>query len=286
MASGSPSRRRQRRATACWFASATVKPGTTAAARSANSRSAGKDSTADGVSSSGAGAGRGGTSKSCSPASPSRCRLVARIRTPSVAASTVPARTAQLRSRCSQLSSTMSRRRSRRWSTRISSGGRTVSLRTPSASFTACGTNASSLSAASCTSHTPSGKARATCPATCPARRVLPTPPGPVSVSSLPADNNRLTPAASSRRPTKLVSSAGNPEVRRDSDPPTTLVTPSVVVPVRAVVTPKGRQRARAGRALRGFPASSGEEGSRGRGRCRESAGGRRRQDRFDHAGS
>ena len=41
-------------------------------------------------------------------------------------------------------------------------------------------------------------------------RRVLPTPPGPVSVSSRAVPRLRLILASSSRRPTKLVSSAGS----------------------------------------------------------------------------
>lgn len=56
--------------------------------------------------------------------------------------------------------------------------------------------------------------------ATRPASRVLPTPPGPVSVSSLVAANSRLACVSSWRRPTKLVPVTGNPTVRRDPAAP------------------------------------------------------------------
>src|SRR5215469_11865629 len=84
-------------------------------------------------------------------------------------------------------------------------------LRIPSAVATTVATWPGSRTAASSASHTPSANRPATRLATSPASRVFPAPPGPVIVTrrywpSWPAISS-TTPA----RPTKLVSSVGNP---------------------------------------------------------------------------
>ncbi len=78
-------------------------------------------------------------------------------RTPGQARSRAPARSAQTARRCSQLSSTSSRRRARRASWRVASTGRPGPSRTPRAAATARGTSAGSARASSSASHTPSG---------------------------------------------------------------------------------------------------------------------------------
>ena len=87
--------------------------------------------------------------------------------------------------------------------------GRPACSRTPSAAATSCGTSAGSVSGASSTSQTPSGYVSSTSAATCSARRVLPAPPVPTSVSKDVAASSRLTSAISCSRPTKLVSWRG-----------------------------------------------------------------------------
>ena len=69
-------------------------------------------------------------------------------------------------------------------------------------------TSSGSVTAASGTNHTPPGLAAMTSPATASDRRVLPVPPGPVSVSSRVRDS-RATAAATSSRPTNEVSCWG-----------------------------------------------------------------------------
>lgn len=107
------------------------------------------------------------------------------------------AKAAQASISCSQLSSTSSACLPRRWSISVSTEERDAPACTPSASTTARSSSFPSCRAASCTSQTPPEKARRTMTATWTARRVLPTPPGPVSISTHADDNNRLMLAAS-----------------------------------------------------------------------------------------
>ena len=151
----------------------------------------------------------GATGWTRSPSIPSRSRLVASTTTrgqPRRMASTsgrTPSRT------CSQLSSTRSSRLgARKWtteSTTPASGCR----RTPSDVASAGATAAGSVSGASSHHETPSANWPDTATAARPARRVLPTPPIPVSVTSRASPILAAASAMSSTRPTKLVASAG-----------------------------------------------------------------------------
>ena len=69
----------------------------------------------------------------------------------------------------------------------------------------ACTTSEASSIFARSTKCVPSPKTRRTAAATCSASRVLPTPPGPVSVSRRDSARARLTEAVSCRRPTNVV---------------------------------------------------------------------------------
>ena len=104
IASGMPSSRWHSRTTSARFCGVTVNPGTTAAARWANSSAAS------------ASAGSGGSGKACSPGASSGCLLVASRVTPGAARSTVSAKAAQASTRCSQVSRISSSRRPRRCS--------------------------------------------------------------------------------------------------------------------------------------------------------------------------
>ena len=72
------------------------------------------------------------------------------------------------------------------------------------------GTSCGSLSEASSTNHTPSGKVRRTSAAIRSASLVLPTPPTPVRVRTRLLARSLRVSCSSWRRPTKLVSSAGS----------------------------------------------------------------------------
>ena len=107
MASGRPSSRRTIWATAAAFRSSTAKPGTAAAARSANSRTDSHAATDSGVvSASSCGTASGGTGHSCSPDTRRGERLLTRMRR-SRAAPSNSATTGAADSRCSKLSRTI-----------------------------------------------------------------------------------------------------------------------------------------------------------------------------------
>jgi hypothetical protein len=97
----------------------------------------------------------------------------------------------------------------RKSATSTSGSGALPASRTPNAAATAEATSAGSASAARETYRTPSRRAPPARAAASSARRVLPTPPGPVSVSSRAPRSRRLTSASSRSRPTKLVSGTG-----------------------------------------------------------------------------
>ena len=106
---------------------------------------------------------------------------------------------------CSQLSNTNNR-------TLPSNAAATDSLTVlpgcwvmPSTAATASGTAAGSATAASSKNQTPSGNSSARRAATSKARRVLPTPPTPVSVTSRWVRSAACTSATSDSRPMKLV---------------------------------------------------------------------------------
>jgi len=111
--------------------------------------------------------------------------------------------------RCSQLSKTKSVFLGLRCSRSISVSERPGASRTSSAEATACGTRSGSESEANSTSHSPSSNPSTRSLATSSASRVLPQPPGPVSVSKRVAASSFLTSVISCSRPTKLVSWSG-----------------------------------------------------------------------------
>ena len=106
---------------------------------------------------------------------------------------------------CSQLSTTNNR-------TLPSNAAATDSLtllpgcwEIPRIAATASGTAARSVTAANSKTHTPSGDSAASCAPTSSARRVLPTPPTPVNVTSRRDCTAAAISVTSASRPTKLV---------------------------------------------------------------------------------
>ena len=172
IASGMPSRRRQISATVAALSSVSRKSGRTRRARSVNNSIASSASDSD------------GTRQLTSPATPIGSRLVARTVTAGQPPSRPTTSAAHASSRCSQLSSTSSIRRSPTNRSSVSIVERPGWSGRPSARITATGTRSGSVIGARSTYHTPSPNPPAISVATCTARRVLPTPPAPVSVTS------------------------------------------------------------------------------------------------------
>ncbi len=199
MASGKPSRWRQMAATTGPFASVRANPARTARARATNSATAGAPARSAGEVAPAAGSARGGTGSRCSPWSRSGARLAASTCNPGQAARRSPI-CAVAGSTCSQLSRTSRSRSGRRYAASATGSERSLLSRTPSACPMADSTNAGSRTGARSTTHTPSGKLPdpAASPAAASASRVLPTPPGPVRVSSGAASSSRNARAASS----------------------------------------------------------------------------------------
>ncbi len=210
MASGMPSRRAQIWDTAAAVASVSANSALAAVARSTKSRiastraSSSRDS-ARAVS----GSAIGGTPRTASPATPSASRLLARIVTSGPPRSTASARLAQASSRCSQPSKMSSARRPRRWSTSVSRSGRPASSRTSSARPRTAATCSGSAIEPNSRSQTPSGHRPWSAAPTSSARRVLPLPPGPVSVSSRLVSMRRLASSIRRSRPMNVVSCRG-----------------------------------------------------------------------------
>jgi hypothetical protein len=146
-----------------------------------------------------------------SPATRSGSRLVARMRISSQVASNSAHSAAAASIMCSQLSSTSSSccRDSARSS--AAAAGIPGRSRTLSAAATAAATRAGSATGASSASHAPSANRPATCLATSAASRVLPTPPGPVTVTSRYSPSRPTTSPTAATRPMRLVSGAGTP---------------------------------------------------------------------------
>ena len=197
IANGIPSRRPQISTTAPASAPVSEIPGATAVARCRNRVAAGESTPASTSSE--------GTGQSCSSATRTPSRLVARIVTVAERARMASMRSAAASSTCSQLSNTSSR-------IRPSSAAATLSLTVlpgcwvmPSTAATASGTAAGSVTAASSKSQTPSGYSSASCVATSSASRVLPTPPTPVNVTSRCARSAASISRTSDSRPIKLV---------------------------------------------------------------------------------
>ena len=147
-----------------------------------------------------------------SPATPSASRLVARMRRPGQARSSgVGQRGRRRRRRCSQLSSTSSSRCGR-------SGVRERRQQRPARLLPHAQRRGHRLGHQRRVGqrrqldqpHAVRERVRPAPAATCSARRVLPTPPAPVSVSRrVAAEQARATAASSRSRPTKLVSWSG-----------------------------------------------------------------------------
>ena len=178
-----------------------------APARSANSAAASEPAR---PSASPATSDSGGTVTVRSPATASRSRLVASTRTPGQAASSRSANAATTASRCSQLSSTSSDRRAARCSATASSSGCRGRSETPSTDATAWATKPSRTGTRSAKAQ-PDGNDGAASRVTATARRVLPTPPGPTSVTRWASRRAARTAARSRSRPTKLVHCTGRP---------------------------------------------------------------------------
>ena len=205
MASGMPSSDWHTPATAAALPVVSVKPGALAAARSANSRTA---SPAD---PSAVLTAIGGTCQTVSPATRSGSRLVASSRSSAEAVSSRWHSQAHSSSRCSQLSSTRTSDRERRASPSVSMSGRFFSSVTPTTVATRETTRSGLETSDSSAYRAPSGNSAATLASTRSASRVLPMPPGPVSVTIRPSNTSLRTSTSSCSRPTKLLSSAGSP---------------------------------------------------------------------------
>jgi hypothetical protein len=211
IASGSPSSRRQISTTAVTLSWVTAKPGWTATARSANSRTTGW-AMASPAEAPGSGRPSGGTGHRASPRIPSGSRLVASTRSLGQRPSRLSTSRAAASITCSQLSSTSSVWVADSASTRrliasrgMAGGSSNPTSRRPSALVTACGTSPGSVTAASSTSHAPPGTSSAILAATVVASRVFPAPPGPTSVTRRPSLSCLSICACSCSRPTKLV---------------------------------------------------------------------------------
>jgi hypothetical protein len=236
-ASGSPSSRAAMAATAGAVRAVSAKLGCAARARSTKSRTASyASSEAASASASWAAGGtaeRGGcesppTGHTVSPSTPNASRLVASSVSPAQRRSSRSARTAAPSTTCSQLSSTRRSRRGAPCGPASAAASASASApgcwsvpddwRTSSAAATAGTGSAPAGSGASSTHQTPSGNraaaggssvACAAPAAASRARRVLPTPPGPVSVTRRARPSSAPTSARSRARPTKPDSAAG-----------------------------------------------------------------------------
>ncbi len=206
IASGRPSRRRTISATACPFAAVSMKSGRTAIARSTNSRTASASMRSATSVTPAAGSESGGTGNSCSP----EIRSGARLETITVSLGAERRRSATTgapATTCSKLSRTSSAWRSRRCSLTRSIGGRCGASR-PSEPAIADATRSASVTGASGTNQVPSGYRSTQSPARASDSRVLPVPPGPVSVRRR-VRSRSATALSTSRRPTKVVSCGG-----------------------------------------------------------------------------
>ncbi len=214
MASGMPSSLRQTVMTSARFSGVTVKPGTAAAARCANSSTA---SAWPADSSLGSGTGSGNSCRTASPDASSGCLLVARMMTPGAARRTVSASAAHASTRCSQVSRMSSSSRSRMKPSSVSSCDPwSASALDSSASVSPAATvymsSPGSRTPDSSIRRTPSRKPAAASLATRTASRVLPTPPVPLMVTSRDSRSRSRALASSATRPT-------NPDVCGGSMP-------------------------------------------------------------------
>ena len=185
----------------------------------------------------------GATIHTTSPGTPSDSRLVARIRRPGQRPSNPAASSAQAPTTCSQLSSTISNDWSASHSASAASDLPGLAAVRPIASATAAATAARSpTEPRSANATVPAERARRR-RATSIASRVLPTPPGPVSVTSRDRCNSSRTSATARSRPTKLVNGTGS-QSRRSGSPRTPgSGPPPVRSPLPATLPPEPTHR-------------------------------------------
>jgi hypothetical protein len=209
IANGRPSSRRHSSTTTPPLAWVRAKPGRTARARSTNNATAGEASSAcTGTPVGSAGSDSAATGYSCSAPNPSTLRLVAKIATPGQRANSSP-RAPATPVTCSRLSNTGSQRSSPSCSARASSGARVPARSAPTARAIPATTCSGRVTAARATNTMPAAKRSPRPSATATARRVLPTPPGPLKVTSRARSSSPPTSAISSWRPTNEVSCTG-----------------------------------------------------------------------------
>ena len=146
-----------------------------------------------------------GTRHNRSSLTPKPSRLVARIVTVAEAARIASTRSATLSTTCSQLSNTNNRTLPSRAAAIDSLTLFPGCCVMPKTAATASGTAAGSVTAANSKTQTPSENSSASRIATSNARRVLPTPPTPVSVTNRWALTAACSSATSDSRPMKLV---------------------------------------------------------------------------------
>ena len=156
-------------------------------------------------------AARGCSRYFASPATLSGSLLVASTCTSSAESSNARHSSAAAPSRCSQLSRTKSSWRRASAVQSESIGDSEGFCGSPMMAATVAGTSEPSWTAPSSTSQAPSANRQPTVRATSPANRVLPTPPTPATVTIRCALSRSATSAASTTRPTKLVSGAVKP---------------------------------------------------------------------------
>ena len=150
---------------------------------------------------------------------PSRSRLVTSARVPGQAARIRSANSAASSITCSQLSRTSSHRPVPSRAATASASGWCEPSVTPSAVATARATNPSRTGTRS-TNAPPDGNSATASSAITAASRVLPTPPGPSSVTSRASSIAASTAARSAARPTNVVPDAGRPAMRAGSRAP------------------------------------------------------------------
>ncbi len=160
------------------------------------------------------GTASGGTGTSRSPSIPRPSRLVAKITSRSHDRWSTSASAAAPSSRCSQLSSTSSSCLPRRNSTKASRVLRPAGAVTENTAATASSTAAASRTGANSHNHAPSPNRGDTCPATCNASRVLPTPPAPVKVTSRASPSAAAVCSSSRARPMNELTCNGKLPVR------------------------------------------------------------------------
>ncbi len=206
-ARGRPSRRSQMLTTSRTFSGVNSNPARTACARSTKSCTAG-DSRADvirrwrrGIS----GIGNGLIRISVSIGNPRGSRLVTNAAVEGAAASRLPMTGAALGT-CSRLSRMSRSRRERKSLGSASVSGTSGGSRSGMTEAIASSTRFGSVTDASGTHQTPSGKLSSSSAPACSERRVLPTPPGPSRViKRSPERRASCTRARSASRPTRRV---------------------------------------------------------------------------------